>query len=157
AWRLGLGTLGPRPTTSNAGPLTGILAARAARRAGGRGEVVPGAGLEPACPRGRPILSRRRLPFRHPGTLASAGASLPRPDGAARAAGAPTPRRWAPPSRAPARRPPPSAPAARHAAPPPAAARSAGPRATGRRWSPGRATRPPPGPPGKQRPAPWSR
>ena len=29
--------------------------------------LVPGAGLEPACPYGRRILSPLRLPFRHPG------------------------------------------------------------------------------------------
>jgi len=36
-------------------------------------EIVPGAGLEPAWPRGRRILSPLRIPFRHPG----GGTSLP--------------------------------------------------------------------------------
>ena len=30
-------------------------------------EMVPGAGLEPALPYGNSILSRKRIPFRHPG------------------------------------------------------------------------------------------
>ena len=49
--------------------------------------VVPKAGFEPARPRGQPILSRPRLPFRHSGD-----ASVARPDRAsARGSGAGTP------------------------------------------------------------------